>query len=198
MLIVGINGSPNKEGSTAFLLNKGLEQAARLGAKTEIIHAAEVLKDLAVPFCTVCSTPCQGTCMAGTSFEDALNLLSEADGMLVGSPVYFGSITGQLKAFWDQTRRLRAEKKLLNVAGGAVAVGASRFGGQELTIRVIQEMMLVQGMTIVGPGHAGHDCGHFGVAAQRPAQEDKQALERIAVLAKRIFEVARETRVLRE
>ena len=102
-----------------------------MGAQTELIHTQEVLKSVKVPFCTVCSAICTGACLKGTLMEEVLQKLREADGLLIGSPVYFGTVSGQLKAFWDKLRCLRSEKKLLNVVGGAVAVGASRFGGQE-------------------------------------------------------------------
>lgn len=198
MFFVAINGSPNKDGNTAFLLKKGLEQLESRGAKTEIIHTGEVLRSVAVPFCTVCSASCTGACMKGTLMADVLQSLREADGLLIGSPVYFGTVSGQLKAFWDKLRCLRSEKKLLNVVGGAIAVGASRFGGQEGTLRAIQEMMLVQGMTIIGAGQKDHDCGHYGVAAQRPATEDKYAQERIVIMAKRLLEVSMATQNLRQ
>ena len=126
-----------------------------------------------------------------------LHILRKADGLLLGSPVYFGTVSGQLKAFWDKIRCLRAEKKLLNVVGGAVAVGASRFGGQEGTLRTMQEMMLVQGMTIIGGGQQDYDCGHYGVAAQSPVEEDQYAQERIVIMVKRLFEVAQATQSLR-
>ncbi len=197
MLFIAINGSPARDGHTAFLLQKGLEQLKLLGGKVEILHTAEVLKSMAVPFCTNCSAPCRGVCAKGTLMEKALKMLREADGILVGSPVYFGSVSGQLKAFWDKTRCLRGEKQLLNVVGGAVAVGASRFGGQEGTLRAIQEMMLVQGITIVGGGQKDYDCGHYGVAAQRPVMEDQSAQERIIIMAKRIYEVSEATQSLR-
>jgi multimeric flavodoxin WrbA len=197
MYFVAINGSPHKDGNTVFLLNKGLEQLRLMGAQTELIHTAEILKSMSDPFCTVCSAPCQGVCAKGTLLEEVLHILRKADGILLGSPVYFGTVSGQLKAFWDKLRCLRGEKKLLNVVGGAVAVGASRFGGQEGTLRTIQEMMLVQGMTIIGGGQQDYDCGHYGVAAQRPASEDKYAQERIVIMAKRLFEVAQVTQSLR-
>ncbi len=197
MKFVAINGSPFKDGNTAFILQKGLAQIKQLGGEVEIIHALEVLKSLKVPFCTACTNPCQGACMKGTLMEKALNSLREADGLLIGSPVYFGTVTGELKAFWDKARCLRGDKALLNVVGGAVAVGASRFGGQEGTLRAIQDMMFVQGMTIVGDGQREYDCGHYGVAAQRLAMEDQYALERIIIMAKRIYEVAGATKKLR-
>jgi multimeric flavodoxin WrbA len=197
MFFVAINGSPNKDGNTAFLLKKGLEQLELMGAQTEIIHAGEVLRSMKVPFCTVCSASCKGACTQGTPMAEVLQSLREADGLLLGSPVYFGSVSGQLKAFWDKLRPLRGEKKLLNVVGGAVAVGASRFGGQEGTLRTIHEMMLVQGMTIIGGGQKVYDCGHYGVAAQRPATEDQHAQQRIIIMAKRLFEVSQATQSLR-
>lgn len=197
MYFIAINGSSAKEGNTAFLLNKALEQLKLLGGRTELIHVGEILNSMSVPFCTNCCSPCKGICAQGTLLEQVLEKLREADGLLIGSPVYFGSVSGQLKAFWDKLRCLRSEKKLLNVVGGAVAVGASRFGGQEGTLRAIQEMMLVQGMTIVGGGQKDHDCGHYGVAAQRPAMEDMYARERIIIMAKRIYEVSMATKNLR-
>jgi len=198
MKFVAINGSPKKDGNTAFLLQKGLEQLQQLGAEVEIIHALDVLKSMKVPFCTACSSPCQGACVKGTLMENALNTLREADGLLIGSPVYFGSVSGELKAFWDKTRCLRGEKALLNVPGGAVSVGASRFGGQEGTLRAIHEMMLVQGMTVIGDGQRVHDCGHYGVAAHQPAWEDQSALERTIIMAKRLYEVGVATKSLRK
>lgn len=197
MLIVGVNGSPAKNGNTAYLLTRGLEQAAGLGAKTELIHVMDALADFKVPFCTACSTPCKADCTKDTAMEKALDLLRRADAVLVGSPVYFGTLTGQLKAFWDKARVLRSEKALLNTVGASVAVGATRFGGQEQTLRAIDEIMLIQGMTLVGAGHSEHDCGHHGVAGQKPVQEDKFACERIIILAKRMVEVARVTATLR-
>lgn len=197
MYFVAINGSPHQDGNTVFLLKKGLEQLRLQGAQTELLHTGEILKSMAVPFCTVCSAPCQGICAKGTLLEEVLHILRKADGLLLGSPVYFGTVSGQLKAFWDKLRCLRGEKKLLNVVGGAVAVGASRFGGQEGTLRALQEMMLVQGMTIVGGGQKDYDCGHYGVAAQHPVNEDQNAQERMIIMAKRLFEVSQATQSLR-
>lgn len=197
MYIIGLNGSPDLHGNIAFLLEKGLEQIKKMGGETKIINVADVLKETLVPFCINCSQPCQGICAKNTPLEGVLDELRRADGLIIGSPVYFGSVSGQLKAFWDKIRCLRSEKKLLNTVGGAVASGASRFGGQEGTIRAIHEMMLVQGITIVGGGQADHDCGHYGVAAQRPAREDQQAQDRIVIMAKRIYEVSKATKDLR-
>ena len=196
LLIIAINGSPNKKGNTACLLQEALGQCQEMGAKGQIIDCQTVLKEQKTPFCVACSSPCSGKCYKDTSLEKAYALMAQADALIVGSPVYFGSPSAQLKAFWDKGRQLRSERSI-NVVGGAVTSGRSRFGGQEPTLRTIHDMLLVQGMIVVGDGYSQDDCGHFGAAAQEPARDDENALKRARILGKRIFEVARATSPLR-
>lgn len=197
MLLAALNGSPRRRGNTARLLAHALEAVSGPGIETQVVHASWALEDQDNPFCRQCSDPCLGKCWQGKRLEQAYAVLSRADALLVGSPVYFGTLSGQLKAFWDKSRVLRRQQALLNAVGGALAVGSSRFGGQEDTLRAIHEIMLVHGMTIVGDGYWEGDCGHHGACAQKPAATDTQALERAAVLAKRVVEVARATVGLR-
>lgn len=198
LLIAAINGSPNNEGDTSFLLQQALEECTTWGADTEFLFCREILKDLRNPFCVACSSPCPGKCYKNKELANAYELISRADGLILGSPVYFGTVSAQLKAFFDKSRALRSEKKLLNVVGGAITSGASRFGGQETTIRAMHDIMLVHGMIIVGDGYYEDDCGHMGAAAQRPAQEDENAIQRSRIIGKRIFEVAQATSALRK
>lgn len=179
------------------MLEQALDEARRLGARTELIHCRKVVRGTQGAFCQACSTPCSRQCFQGKPLEAAYELLSQADGLLVGSPVYFGTVTGQLKAFWDKSRSLRSEKRLLNVVGGALSVGSSRYGGQEGVLRTINDIFLVHGMISVGDGYYEDDCGHFGAAAQKPSQSDEDAIKRCRILAKRIYQVALATRDLR-
>ncbi|MFA7147893.1 MAG: flavodoxin family protein [Syntrophomonadaceae bacterium] len=198
LLIVAINGSPNSEGNTSFLLQQALDECATQGADTEVLYCREIFKDQRNPFCVACSSPCTGKCYKNKELANAYELISSADGLILGSPVYFGTVSAQLKTFFDKSRALRTEKKLLNVVGGAITCGASRFGGQETTIRAMHDIMLVHGMIIVGDGYGEDDCGHMGAAAQRPAEEDDNAIQRSRIMGKRIFEVARATTRLRK
>jgi len=191
MLIVGLNGSPNKKGNTAYLINRALEAIKGNEVDTELIHVQDALKGLNIPFCTVCSNPCEGKCYKGKPLEKAYETLKKADGILIGSPVYFGAPSGQLKAFWDMTRKLRKEKALINTVGGVITVGAAPHGGQETTGRAIMDMMLIQGMIIVGDGCSDSDAGHFGAMAQKPSDQNTRAMERAVILAKRVVEVAK-------
>ncbi len=198
MFILALNGSPRREGNTAAMLSAALGEAEAEGARTRLIQVYESLSGVKIPFCLYCSTPCRAGCYKNTGLADVFELMRQADGILLGSPVYFGTVSAQLKSFWDKTRLLRSEKSLINVVGGALAVGASRFGGQETTVRALQDMMLCQGMIVVGDGHPDDDAGHLGACAQQPSLEDDFGLKRSVILAKRVMEVAKATAGLRK
>ena len=197
MVFVVLNGSPNKDGNTAVLLKKACEVIESQGSEAVLLNVSEIINSVKTPFCVACTNPCTGRCYAGTKLEEAYKLLAVADGVIMGSPVYFCTVSGQMKAFWDKTRQLRGKKALLNTVGGAVAVGASRFGGQESTIKALHDIMLCHGMTVVGDGFHEADCGHHGGCAQRPADGDAEALKRVAILARRVHEVAQTTSKIR-
>src|SRR5690554_128559 len=167
MLILGLNGSPHKEGNTWFLLREILKKAEDLGAQTQILDVADLVKTAPQQFCVACST-CTGQCFKDSALEEGFALLQKADGLVLGSPVYFGTVTAQLKAFFDMSFPLRRRKTLYNKVGAGVTVGASRFGGQETTIKALHDIMLVHGMIIVGDGHYDTDCGHHGICAVKP------------------------------
>jgi len=197
MLFVALNGSPHKKGNTVALLEAACSAIESLGGECIFVHVAEVIGDARQPYCMACSNPCSGNCYAGTRLEEVYRLLSRADGILMGSPVYFCTVSGQMKAFWDKTRLLRTGKALLNTVGGAFTVGAARFGGQETTVRALHDIMLCHGMTVVGDGYYDADCGHNGGCAQKPSSEDAEGLKRAAILGRRIYEVAGATSHIR-
>jgi multimeric flavodoxin WrbA len=188
VFIVAINGSPNKEGNTAFLLEQVLQSARDFGAKTEMLHSMDMLENLDEPFCTACSTPCAGICYQDSELEKAFEILAKADAIVVGSPVYFATVSAQLKAIFDKTRKLRAEKALAGKVGAGVAVGASRFGGQETTVRAIHDIMMVHGMTIVSDSSISMTLGHHGVCAQKPAADDIDAIRSAKVVGVRLVQ----------
>ncbi|MEG6616377.1 flavodoxin family protein [Peptococcaceae bacterium 1198_IL3148] len=198
MLIIALNGSPHTDGNTAFLLREALTTIEQEdGVETKFFQVSEAIAQAKHPFCTCCSTPCSGACFKGTMLEEMYQDLRKADALILGSPVYFGTVTGQMKGFWDKTRQLRKEKALVDVVGAAITNGGSYYGGQESTARALQEIMLTQGMTVVGDGFYGDDAGHQAVCAQRPTAEDRVAIKRCKVLAKRVVALARATAEMR-
>lgn len=187
MYILAINGSPNENGDTAFLLNTILSECEKEGVKTEMVNAGKALSYAKTPFCVSCSNPCSKVCYKGTKLEELFEKMKKADAIILGSPVYFGTMSAQIKALFDKTRALRGEKAFIGKPCGFVSVGASRFGGQETTLKHMMSMALVQGMTVVGSGHPDYDAGHHGVCAQRPAKDDEFAISRCKSMAKRLI-----------
>ncbi|MBN2168555.1 MAG: flavodoxin family protein [Actinobacteria bacterium] len=188
MLIVGINGSPDGEGNTAYILNRVLTVCKSKGADTEVINVMNALEGQKWPYCKACGSPCPGICHENENLSNAYDLLVKADALVVGSPVYFGTVTAQLKAFWDKSRNLRRKKALVGKPAGAVTVAAAKYGGQETTMKAIHDILMVHGMRIIGDGSIESGAGHQGVCAQRPSNEDVFAIERAAVLAEAIVE----------
>ena len=100
--------------------------------------------------------------------EEIRPKLAQADAIIVSSPVYFGTISSQIKALFDRTLPLRRNNfQLKDKIGAAIAIGRSRNGGQEYTIQAIHAWMHIHGMIVVG------DNNHFGGAIMAPFKEDE-------------------------
>lgn len=104
MKIVAINGSPRKEWNTATLLTESLKGAASQGAQTELIH----LYDLDYIGCTSCFA-CRmkggksyGKCAMKDDLTPVLEEIANAQALIFGSPIYFGSVTGALRSFQER------------------------------------------------------------------------------------------------
>jgi NAD(P)H dehydrogenase (quinone) len=107
-----------------------------------------------------------------------------ADGLVAGSPVYFGTMAAELKALFDRMIVLR--KKIGPKVGAAFATSNHPSGGKETTLISILQAMLIYGMIVAGdPMETG---GHYGVACSGPPDEDalrsaERLGRRIALLA---------------
>jgi len=161
MKILAINTSPRKGKTTSFALKCALESAAAFDARiqTELIE----LGGLDIRHCTGCGA-CERplTCSRNDDFMPLVPRLADPEigGVIIGTPVYMGSMTGLCKNFLDRAVMLRrAGFRWGNVVGGALAVGEARNGGQELTIQAVHAALFVQNMVIVndGPPYA-----HYG------------------------------------
>lgn len=186
MYVLALNGSHNNDGNTAYLLNLILDFCKQMGAETECENVYEAISDASFPFCVNCSSPCNSSCYKGTKLEEVFNKVTKADFILIGSPVYFGSMSGELKCFFDKTRDIRTKKAWLNKKMAAVTVGASKYGGQEHTAEHIMACCQVLGMTVMANSSESL-MGHFGVLAQKPAQDDEYAKKQAEIMAERIM-----------
>ena len=104
MKIMVFNGSPRKKWNTATLLNKALEGAASKGAEAELIH----LYDLRYKGCISCFA-CKekggrsyGKCAVQDDLSPIFKKVKAADAVIFGSPIYLGSVTGEMQSFMER------------------------------------------------------------------------------------------------
>lgn len=108
-----------------------------------------------------------------------------SDGIIAGSPVYFGTMAAELKEVFDKFVGIR--RHMEDKVGAAFATSADPSGGKETTIFSIIQAMLIYGMIIVGdPLEA---TGHYGVSCI--GAPDKQTAANAAKLGKRVASLAK-------
>lgn len=192
--LLGISGSP-RDGATAFAVREGLTFAESLGdVETEFIS----LKGKEVKFCIHCDY-CVRT-QEGCVFEDDVSAfypsMEAADAWLLGTPVYQGTLSGQLKALLDRCRAIVARDidALKDKVGAAVAVGGDRVGGQEPAIMAIHSFYLANKMLPISGGPFGANLGGTIWSRDKGAKgtkADKVGLESLHQTVRRLVELTR-------
>jgi multimeric flavodoxin WrbA len=149
--VLGIAGSPVKNGNTEILIREALDAAKKEGVKTEF--ASLVNKKVEPCNLQTCKDACSKgkECPIEDDAKSIINRMIQADAVTMGSPVYFRTVSAQLKALMDRTRMVYyPERRMENKLGGAIAVGDGRVSGQEFTIATIHNFYLSHKMIIVG------------------------------------------------
>ena len=100
MKVIGINGSARKDGNTAILIHKVFEALNKAGIETELIQLA----DYEIQPCRGCfACKGQGNCaFKNDGFVEIFHKLAEADGLILGSPVYSADVSAKMKAFLER------------------------------------------------------------------------------------------------
>jgi multimeric flavodoxin WrbA len=204
--VIGVSGSPRR-GNTLILLERALEGARSFPSVKTKLHELRKLKIEPCIGCFRCShtktkTPCP-------TWEDDMERLyaelARANGLILATPVYYGTVSGLLKNFMDRTEPLSRYGKtsfraaLKDKVGGGIAVGANRNGGQETTLLAIQHFFFVQDLIVVGTSTAGVPGCYLGAAAttypekgrnRKAVEEDRLGMNAAYALGRRVAEVA--------
>ena len=193
MRIIGISCSPRKGKSTRYALDFCLQAVKEMFPDMETMLIE--LSDMKINGCIACGKCIKVLeCSQEDDFPKMIPILSDPElaGLVVATPVYFGSMTSQCKAFLDHFVMFRRNGFLLrDKVGGVIAVGGVRNGGQELAIQAVQAAMLVQDMVVVSEGRP---TSHYGATlwSGHPdgIEKDSFGLETTRNLGKRVAEVS--------
>lgn len=169
-----------------------MNAASRMnGIETQIIDLA----DLDIGGCVGCGY-CRNElkCQQNDDYNSLIPALTAEDfkGMIVATPVYFGNMTSQCKAFLDRSVMFRRNGGLWkDKVGGVLAVGGVRNGGQELTIQSVRAALLCHDMICVSDGlGTSHFGGTLWSKAPGGFEQDRFGLETAKNLGQRLAEIA--------
>ena len=143
MKVILINGSPKSKGNTYIALHEVQRTLEEEGIETELVHIGHK----AIRGCIAC-----GRCneLGRCAFDDAVNEIApkfeEADGIVIGSPVYYASPNGTMLSFLDRLFFSTPFDKSMKV-GAAVSV--ARRGGTTATFDVLNKYFTISNMPIV-------------------------------------------------
>ncbi|MEE4353994.1 MAG: NAD(P)H-dependent oxidoreductase [Desulfatiglans sp.] len=112
----------------------------------------------------------------------------KSEGIIAGSPVYFGTMASELKKVFDEFVGTR--KKMEGKVGAAFATSADQTGGKETTMMSILQALLIYGMVILGDPMSA--TGHYGVACV--GAPDDQAEKNGALIGRRVADTAKKLR----
>ena len=150
MKVVGINGSPRKDGNTAILIQTVFNELNQQGIETELIQLSEkTIKGCTA--CAACMTQKNQRCIITDDFfNECFAKMVAADGIILGSPVYSAGVTSQIKALIDRASIVLAGNRgLLKYKVGA-AVIAVRRGGAISAFDTLTHFLHSKEMFLVG------------------------------------------------
>lgn len=134
MKVLGISGSPRKDGNTATLVKLILDRCHKAGIETEFVSLAGK-KILPCLGCEKCRET-KWCIIEKDDWDKVIKKVLDCDVLVIGSPTYFFDVNGQTKNFIDRTFSLYHDRKLTGRKGVAVAVHANK--GVTRTIQTLE------------------------------------------------------------
>jgi len=132
MKVVAFNGSPRKEGNTCHCIRIVLEELEKEGIETGIIQlgGADIKGCRA---CFKCFEKKDRRCIQDDALNSFVEKMTEAEGIIIGSPTYFANVSTEVKALIDRAGLVsRANGNLFRRKVGAAVVAVRRAGGTDV------------------------------------------------------------------
>lgn len=148
MKVIGINGSARKGGNTAIIIKTVFEELEEKGIETELIELA----DKEIKGCKGCFA-CAGKkqCIIKDDFfNECFNKIVEADGIILGSPVYSADISSKMKAFLERAGVIVSTNSGMLKHKVGASVAAVRRGGGMHAVDTLNHFLLNKEVLVVG------------------------------------------------
>ncbi|MBT3320046.1 MAG: flavodoxin family protein [Clostridia bacterium] len=181
MKAIFVNGSPRKKGNTFMLLNMVMDELNDRGIETELIQAGG--RD--IHGCIACGK-CSGFDPAKCVFDDdlvneSIKKIEKADALIIGSPVYFGSLSAQTKAFIDRVGfATRPHKVLKGMVCASVSV--ARRNGALTAFNAINNLFTISEGIVVGSSYWNQGVG----VSVGDVMEDEEGIETMKTLGQNV------------
>lgn len=168
MKVLAINSSARKDGNTAILINRVLEGLNKEGIETEMIQlAGQVIEPCRA--CWACGG--QGNCAHHRGpFQAVFDKMKEADGILLGSPVYSANISANMQALLERAAVVCDMNPGLLARKAGAAVAAARRGGALNAIDAMHHFFLNHEMFVVGSTYWNMAYGQMPGAVKKDAE----------------------------
>lgn len=150
MKVLLISGSPKPKGNTVLLMEECSKVIEEHGVQAEIVSLAGKKIEACIA-CGKCSK--NGECGLDDGLNEIIQKIREADGLIVGSPVYFGTARGDVMCALQRIGyvSVNTDHYLAGKVGGPIAV--ARRGGQTLTLQEMLMFFLINDMVVPGSSY---------------------------------------------
>jgi multimeric flavodoxin WrbA len=158
MKVIAVNGSPRKNGNTYQMLSIVLSELEARGIETELIQAGG--RD--IHGCIACGK-CRNSVTPKCAFSDdiinsSIEKIASADALILGSPVYFGGITAQMKAFIDRIGYVSRPHNLLK-GKVCASVAVARRNGALTAFNQMNNLFTISECIVVGSSYWNQGVG---------------------------------------
>lgn len=187
--ILGISSSVRADSATLYSVDEALKEAAKLpNVSVELVS----LRGKKIAQCSHCNYCVKNNalCCIHDDHGEIYKKFIEADGYIIGSPIYQAGITPNLMAFFSRIRQTGNVYGdiLVNRVGGVITTGGTRNGGHEVANMVVHNFFTSEGILVTG----GPDGNYTGACVwsqdkgSKGAMEDEIGMGRVRGLGRRV------------
>lgn len=191
--ILGISSSVRADSATEYSVREALKAAEQIPGVTTQFVSLRGKKIQQCTHCNYCVKNCK-LCILKDDHKEIYDQFIEADGYIIGSPIYQAGITPNLMAFFSRIRQTSNVygNILVNRVGGVITTGGTRNGGHEVANMIVHNFYTSEGILVTG----GPDGNYTGACVwsqdkgAKGAAEDEIGMKRVRGLGRTVAEAA--------